>query len=106
MLTWGDSPMARDAPPAWGGKIAHATLEIGNTRIQGADPGPGGYKTPQGFAISLDPDVAEAESLFAALAQDGTITVPLQQTFWARAFAMVTDRFGIPWIINAGERSD
>lgn len=104
MLTWGDSPMAKDAPPAWSGKIAHATLEIGNTRIQGSDPAPGGYETPRGFAISLDPDVAEAEGLFAALAEDGTITVPLQQTFWARAFAVVTDRFGIPWIINAGER--
>jgi PhnB protein len=57
------------------------------------------------FAISLDPDVAETESLFAALAQDGTITVPLQQTFWARAFAVVTDRFGIPRIINADEHS-
>jgi PhnB protein len=66
---------------------------------------PGGYEIPRGFAISLDPDVAEAEKLFAAVAEGGTVTVPLQQTFWARAFAMVTDRFGIPWIINAGERS-
>jgi len=105
MLTWGDSPMAKDAPPAWSGKIAHATLEIGNTRIQGSDPAPGRYETPQGFAISLDPDVAEAENLFAALAQDGNITMPLQQTFWASAFAVVTDRFGVPWIINAGEHS-
>ena len=105
MLTWGDSPMAKDAPPEWSGKIAHATLEIGNTRIQGSDPAPGGYVIPQGFALSLDPDVGQAESLFAALAEGGTITVPLQQTFWARAFAVVTDRFGIPWIINAGERS-
>jgi len=106
MLTWGDSPMAKDAPPEWSGKIAHATLEIGGTRIQGSDPAPAGYKAPQGFAISLDPDVAEAEQLFAALAESGTVSVPLQQTFWARAFAVVTDRFGIPWIINAGERSD
>ena len=35
----------------------------------------------------------------------GTVTVPLQQTFWARAFAMITDRFGVPWIINASESS-
>ncbi len=105
MLTWGDSPMAKEAPPEWSGKIAHATLEIGNTRIQGSDPVPGGYKTPQGFAISLDLNVAEAEKLFAAVAEGGTVTVPLQQTFWARAFGMVTDRFGVPWIINAGENS-
>ena len=105
MLTWGDSPMAKDAPPAWSGKIAHATLEIGDARIQGADVAPAGYETPRGFAISLDPDVAEAETLFAALAEGGTVIVPFQQTFWARAFAVVTDRFGIPWIINAGEPS-
>jgi len=105
MLTWGDSPMAKDAPPEWSGKIAHATLEIGNTRIQGSDPAPGGYKAPTGFAISLDPNVTEAESLFTALAEGGTNTMPLKQTFWARAFAMITDRFGIPWIINASERS-
>lgn len=105
LLTWGDSPMAKDATPTWSNKLLHATLEIGNTRLQGSDPAPGGYKTPQGFAISLSPDVDEAESVFAALAEGGTITLPLQQTFWARAFGMVTDRFGIPWIINAGEPS-
>jgi len=66
---------------------------------------PGEYKTPQGFAISLDPSVTEAERLFAALAEGGTVTMPLQQTFWARAFGMATDRFGVPWIINAGENS-
>ena len=97
--------MAKEAPPEWIGKIAHATLEIGNTRIQGSDPVPGGYKAPQGFAISLDPNVAEAEKLFAAVAEGGTVTMPLQQTFWAGAFGMVRDRFGVPWIINAGENS-
>src|SRR5215831_11318132 len=73
MLTWGGSPMAKDAPSSWSGKIAHATLEIGNIRIQGSDPAPGGYEAPQGFAISLDPDVVDAEGLFAALAAGGTV---------------------------------
>ena len=106
MLTWGDSPIAREAPPGWTSKIAHATLEIGGVRIQGSDPVPGSYEAPKGFGVTLDPDAAEAESLFAALAEGGKIAVPLQQTFWAQAFAVVTDRFGIPWIINGGEGSD
>ena len=41
MLTYGDSPMAKDAPPQWSSKIYHATLSIGNSRIQGSDPDPG-----------------------------------------------------------------
>ncbi len=105
MLTWGDSPMAKDVPPDWSSKIAHATLEIGNTRIQGSDSTPAGYQTPSGFSITIDPDPAQAENVFAALAEGGTITQPLQQTFWARAFGMLTDRFGIPWIINSGDES-
>src|SRR5205809_5873023 len=51
MLTWGDSPMAKDAPPEWSGKIAHATLVVGNTRLQGSDPATGTYEPPRGFGI-------------------------------------------------------
>jgi PhnB protein len=106
MLKYADSPMAKDAPAEWGVKIVHATLEIGTTRIQGSDPPPGGYEAPKGFAISLKPEFGDAETLFTALAEGGTVTLPLQQTFWARAFGMVTDRFGVPWIINAGDPSE
>ena len=105
LLTWGDSPMANDAPPEWGGKIAHATLEVGNTRMQGSDPAPGSYEAPRGFAITLNPSEGDAERLFAELAEGGTVGVPLQETFWAVRFGMVTDRFGIPWVINA-EKSE
>src|SRR5690242_6662868 len=67
MLTWGESPMARDAPPEWSGKIAHATLAIGNTSLQGSDPAPGSYEAPRGFAITLNPIEADADRLFAEL---------------------------------------
>lgn len=105
LLTWGESPMAHDVPPEWSSKVAHGTLAIGNTRIQGSDPAPGAYEPPKGFGITLDPEADAAERLFAALAEGGKVVVPLQQTFWARAFAVVTDRFGIPWVINAGEHT-
>src|SRR3989454_9526501 len=55
MRTWGDSPMAKDAPPEWSGKIAHAMLVVGNTRLQGSDPAPGTYESPRGFGITLSP---------------------------------------------------
>ena len=100
MLTYADSPMARDAPAEWSGKIAHATLVIGSTRLQGSDPPPGGYEMPKGFCIMLNPAEHDAERLFADLVEGGTVQMPLQQTFWAARFGMVRDRFGIPWAIN------
>jgi len=100
MLTWADSPMAKDAPTGWGGKIAHATLVIGNMRLQGSDPAPGSYESPRGFCIMLQPPERDAERLFTDLAEGGTVQMPLQQTFWAARFGVLTDRFGIPWAIN------
>src|SRR5437762_4335575 len=81
MLTWGDSPMAKDAPPEWSGKIAHATLVVGNTRLQGSDPATGTYEPPRGFGITLSPSEGDAERLFTDLAEGGTVRMPLQKTF-------------------------
>ena len=49
-------------------------------------------------------DQAPADRIFTQFAHGGLVTVPLQQTFWARRFGEVVDRFGIPWAINGGER--
>ena len=103
-LTWGESPMAHQAPPEWRDKILHATLAVGSTAISGGDVLSGQYKRPQGFQLQLNlDDVSAAERIFTQLADGGWITVPLQQTFWAQRFGEVVDRFGIPWTINCGE---
>ena len=83
----------------------HATLLIGDQVLQGADAPPGQASSrPAGFSVALHFDEAsEGERLFGALAQDGTVHVPFQATFWAIGFGMVTDRFGTPWIVNAGQ---
>jgi PhnB protein len=52
--------------------------------------------------VNLD-DTAAADRIFAQLSEDGTVTVALQDTFWALRFGSVIDRFGIPWSINCGE---
>jgi PhnB protein len=102
-LTWGDSPMA--APPEWRDKILHATLTIGSTAISGGDVLSGNYEHPQGFQLQLNlDDAAAAERIFAQLADGGRVTVPMQETFWAKRFGQVVDRFGIPWAINCGEQ--
>ena len=101
MLAWGDSPMAGDAPPGWDVKICHATLRIGDTVITGSDVPPDRYEQPRGFEILLAMnDPVEAERVFAALAEGGTIKMPLQETFWASRFGVLVDQFGIPWSIN------
>jgi PhnB protein len=54
-----------------------------------------------GFSISLNVDsIAEAERVFAALAEDGTVQMPLEATFWAARFGMLVDRFGVAWMVN------
>jgi PhnB protein len=45
-------------------------------------------------------DPAEAERIFHALAENGRVEMPIQETFWAARFGVVVDRFGIPWMIN------
>ncbi len=51
------------------------------------------------ICLNLD-TVEEAEDIFNALAEGGQISMPFSDTFWAKKFGMVTDRFGIPWVIN------
>jgi PhnB protein len=85
-------------------RILHATLTVGGTGFSGADVLPGMYERPQGFQVQLKLDeVAAAERIFAQLADGGRVTVPLQETFWAKRFGAVVDRFGIPWGINCEE---
>jgi PhnB protein len=102
-LTWGESPMAENLPQEWRGKIAHATLLIGATRLQGSDPAPASYEVSRGFGITLSPSEDEAKRLRTELADEGTVRMPLQATFWAVKFGMLTERFGIPWVINCHE---
>lgn len=101
MLSWGDSPMSNEVPPEWRDKISHATLAIGENELAGVDNPFEPYERPKGFQIIFDVDrLDEAERIFNSLAENGTIRMPLQQTFWALRFGVLTDQFGVPWEIN------
>ena len=101
MLTYGDTPMAKDVPADWGGKIVHATLSFDGGELAGSDVQPEHYRPPQGFSVLVDVEgVEKARRIFAALAEGGSIALPIQATFWSPAFGVVVDRFGIPWEIN------
>lgn len=102
MMTLAESPMADQVPPEHRQRIMHARLQFGADTLMGSDTMPGQpFNGLHGFSLSLNPtDPAEAERLFAALSEGGQVTMPLAQTFWARQFGMVTDRFGVPWMVN------
>jgi len=104
MMTYAESPMASMVPPDFGEKIIHASMIVEGQPLSGADAMPGHFRKPQGFSVTLDiEDPAEAERVFAALSQGGTIGLPIQPTFWAERFGMCVDRFGTPWMINCGK---
>lgn len=93
--------MVEQAPPEWRDKIVHATLTVEDSILMGADVPPGQYRPPAGFHMAVN--VAEpsgAEKVFGALSEGGTVQMPLQKTYWARAFGMLVDRYGVSWEIN------
>jgi PhnB protein len=103
MLKHAGSPAEAHVPPEWGDKILHARLLVGDTVVMASDAPPGHYEKPQGFSVNLQlKDADEAERIFKALSENGTVKMPLAQTFWAKRFGMCTDQFGIPWMINCG----
>jgi PhnB protein len=102
-LSWGNSPLAKDAPPEWSKKICHSTLVVGDITFHGVDVLPGAYECPRGFSIVLDiDDIGEADRLLAVLGENGQVLVRQQETFWAHRYGKVVDRFGITWEINCG----
>jgi PhnB protein len=103
MMTWGDSPMADQVSSEWRDRIIHATLIVGETELMGGDAPPDRYEEPRGFSVTIQiNDPADAERIFHALAENGTVQMPIQQTFWSPRFGMLVDQFGIPWMINCG----
>jgi PhnB protein len=104
MLTYGNSPMADQVPSEWRHKIAHATLNAGDSVLMGADVLPEQYEKQKGFNILLAIDnPLDAERIFQSLAENGTVQLPLQETFWSERFGILVDRFGVPWEINCGQ---
>ena len=106
MLPFAGSPAEDFAPKEWGEKIMHARLAIGDQVLMGSDTPPDRRQTPAGFSVSLQMESAEAaDRVFHALAEGGTVRMPIEETFWAIRFGMLTDRFGIPWMVNC-DRED
>ncbi len=88
-------------PPGSEQKIMHASVHIGGALVMMSDGMCSGQTGFQGFSLSLDcADAEAARQAFTALSDGGRVTVPLGPTFWAPWFGMVTDRFGVGWMVG------
>ncbi|MBR0565739.1 VOC family protein [Azoarcus sp. L1K30] len=95
-----DTPPPGAVPPGYDEKVMHASLKLGESVLMLSD---GCNEDPgfAGFSLSLSPaDPVEAARLFAALAEGGSVRMPLGPTFWSPAFGMLVDRFGVGWMVN------
>lgn len=96
-----DPPPPDMLPPGSEDKVMHACLRIGDTQVMASDGGCTGQSGFKGFSLSITvADAATADRLFAGLAEGGKVLMPLGKTFWSPRFGMLTDRFGVGWMIN------
>lgn len=105
LMDGASSPMAGQIPPDQAHRILHARLALpdGGLLYGGDSPCHMPYHGIKGVSLTLNYDTPdEAGRIFAALAEGGSIQMPIQPTFWAAAFGMLTDRFGVAWQVNGG----
>lgn len=89
MITHAGTPAEAHVPAEWRDKIMHARLVVEDAVLMASDAPPDRYQQPRGISVSLqlkDPD--KAESIFHALAEGGTVQMPIGETFWAAKFGM------------------
>ena len=104
LMRYKDSPEPGMCPAGAGEKVMHASLRVGETTLMASDGRCEGRPSFQGFSLSLTlSDAAEADRLFAALADGGQVQMPLTATFFSPRFGMVADRFGVSWMIYVAQ---
>jgi len=103
LMHYKDSPEPQPPgmiPAGWENKVMHATFRIGGTTLMASD-GCGEGSKFDAFSLSLaTPTEAEAKRAFAALAEGGHVRMPLAKTFWSPCFGMLTDRYGVGWMVT------
>ncbi|MBC3765557.1 VOC family protein [Neptunicella marina] len=101
MLQVKDSPLAQQESSEWQDKIVHANINIHNIELAGADVKPKQYHKPRGFYLLLGLTSESAvKDIYNKLAEHGEVILPPQKTFWSPCYAIVTDRFAVPWKLN------
>ncbi|WP_455924666.1 VOC family metalloprotein YjdN [Pseudomonas putida] len=103
-MTYAEAPQASssaECPAAPPDAIMHANLLIGTTQLMMSDDPSPEQKPHAGYALSIaTDDLGRGKAWFDGLSEGGTVRMPWGETFWARGFGMLTDRFGVPWMVN------
>jgi PhnB protein len=105
MMRYKDNPDPQYNPPNSANKVMHALFRIGDTKVMASDGNCAGKPSFQGFALTINAaNPAEAKQRFDALADGGQVQMPLNETFFAKSFGMVADRFGMSWMVIEGPK--
>ena len=106
LLRYKDNPDPKYNPPNSAEKVMHSCFRIGDTQVMASDGNCTGKPSFQGFSLTFNAaDEADAKRRFSALAEDGQVNLPLSETFFAKSFGMVADRFGVNWMVMAGRKN-
>lgn len=101
LMKFRESPDKSHIPPGADDKVMHAVFKVGDTPIMISDGMNTGTPKLDGFALSINArDVAEAQKYFNALLEGGQVTMPLAETFFAKTFGMLKDKFGVHWMVS------
>ena len=104
MIRFDSTPAGGHVPANWRNNVMHSCLSVGDFMVMGSDVPPDRYEPMKGLYVSLQiEEIADAERVFKALSEEGNVMLPLQETFWAWRFGMLTDRFGTPWMVNCAK---
>ncbi|MEM9265700.1 MAG: VOC family protein [Cyanobacteria bacterium P01_F01_bin.13] len=104
IMPYKGSPMESEVSAEWVDKVMHGEFRLGDFVLMGSDCMPDKHEATKGSSLMLAiEDPVEAERAFNALAENGTVTMPIQETFWAAKFGILVDQFGIPWMINCDQ---
>ncbi|MBX2979065.1 MAG: VOC family protein [Flavobacteriales bacterium] len=108
LTRFSEMPSDEPMPPAIANQVMHVSLVVKGTSVVMGSDAPEGFGPPfqvgNNVSLSLDAaDEAEAKRWFDALCEGGEVVMPLEPTFWAKLFAMVSDKYGVQWMISLGE---
>ena len=101
VMRWKDAPGDMGLPADMGSRIMHSTFSGPGVSFMASDAQPTTTygDGPISLSVSTD-DEAEAKRIFGALSNGGKVEVPLEKAFWGAIFGMLTDKYGIDWMVN------
>lgn len=106
LMRYKENPDPKYNPPNSGEKVMHSCFRVGDTQVMASDGNCSGKPAFQGFSLTFNAaDEADARRRFDALAEGGQVNLPLSETFFAKSFGMVADRFGLNWMVMAGPKN-